>query len=101
MERSEEVDRFIAEDLQVSALDKNVVIPLHETLARPVMPVANDEIPKQEDVERWPHLSRICPAYRRRLPSGTVDRRQYVSEALQLREVIPAADGDPYATSGP
>ena len=46
MGRSEEVDSFIVKDLQISDLDENVVIPLHETLARPVMPVSKDEIPK-------------------------------------------------------
>ena len=56
MGRSEEVDSIIVKDLEVSDLDENVVIPLHEVLSRPVMPVVKDEIPKQEDVERWLHL---------------------------------------------
>ena len=97
MGRSEEVDSFIVKDLQISDLDENVVIPLHETLARPVMPVSKDEIPKQEDVERWPHLR------------GNVELTELdsqvelliganVSEALQPRDVIPAANGGPYAT---
>ena len=95
--RGEEVDSFIVKDLQISDLDENVVIPLHEMLARPVMPVSKDEIPKQEDVERWPHLR------------GYVELTELdsqvelliganVPEALQPREVIPAANGGPYAT---
>lgn len=58
------------------------------------MPVAKDEIPDQEDVEWWPHLL------------GYVQLSKFdshvelliganVPEALQPKEVIPAADGGP------
>jgi len=81
----------------VSDLDENVAILLPDTLSRPAMPVGRDEIPKQEDVERWSHLQ--GHVYLSDLNSG-VDLLigANVPEALQLREVIPAADGGPYAT---
>ena len=56
MGTTEEIDTLTVKDLEVSDLDENVVIPLHETLTRPAMPVAKHEIPTQEDVERWPNL---------------------------------------------
>ena len=88
---------MIVKDLEVSDLDDNVVIPLHEVLSRPAIPVAKDEIPKQEDVERWPHLRDHV-----RLPE--LDSQvelligANVPEALQPKEVIPAVEGGPYAT---
>ena len=97
MGTSEEIDTLIVKDLEVSDLDENVVIPLHETLTRPAMPVAKHEIPTQEDVERWPHL-------RSYVNLSELDSQvelligANVPEALQPREVIPAVDGGPYAT---
>ena len=97
MGRSEEVDNFIVKDLQISDLHEDVVISLHETLAKPVMPVSKDEIPKQEDVERLPHL-------RGYVELTEIDSQvellisTNVPEALHPREVIPAANGGPYAT---
>ena len=32
------------------------VVPLREVYSRPTVPVSKDEVPKQEDVDRWPHL---------------------------------------------
>lgn len=75
----------------------NAVIPLPEILSRPAMPVAQDEIPKQEDVERWPHLQGYVY-----LPglNSEVDLLigANVPEALQPKEVIPASYRGPYAT---
>ncbi|KAL9961445.1 hypothetical protein ACROYT_G030386 [Oculina patagonica] len=61
---------------------------------QPALPVAKDEIPRQEDVERWlgyVHLSEL---------NSKVDLLigANVPEALQPREAIPACDGGPYAT---
>ena len=97
MGSSEEVESLIVRDLVVSDLDENVVIPLHEVLSRPVMPVTRNEIPRQEDVERWLHLRGHM--YLTELDSQ-VDLLigADVPEALQPREIIPAIDGGPYAT---
>ena len=57
MDSSKDVDTVIVNDLMVSDLDENVAILLPEVLSRPAMPVGRDEIPKQEDVERWLHLN--------------------------------------------
>ena len=56
MDSSKDVDTALVNDLVVSDLDENVAILLPEVLSRPAMPVSRDEIPKQEDVERWSHL---------------------------------------------
>ena len=97
MGRSEKVESLIVRDLVVSDLDENVVIPLHEVLSRPVMPITRDEIPRQEDVERWPHLRGHM--YLTELDfQGDLLIGADVPEALQPRELIPAIDGGPYAT---
>ena len=63
------------------------------------MPVAKDEIPKQEDVERWPHLRGFV--HQQELDSHVeLLIGANVPEALQPREVIPAISGGPYATRG-
>ena len=61
------------------------------------MPVAKDEIPKQEDVERWPHLRGFV--HQQELDSHVeLLIGANVPEALQPREVIPAISGGPFAT---
>ena len=97
MDSSKDVDATLVNDLMVSDLDENVAILLPEVLSRPAMSVSRDVIPKQEDVERWSHLQ--GHVYLTDLNSG-VDLLigADVPEALQPREIIPAADGGPYAT---
>ena len=97
MDSCNDVDSLVVTNLEVTDLDENVVISLPEVLSRPSMPVVKDEIPKQEDVERWPHLQGYV--YLAELNSE-VDLLigANVPEALQPREVVPASDGGPYAT---
>ena len=84
----------MASGLVVSDLDKNVVVPLREVYSRPTMPVSKDEVPKQEDVHRWPHLRGFV--YPTELNSQ-VDLLigSDVPEALQPKDVIPAVGGRP------
>ena len=97
MDSCNDVDSLVVTNLEVTDLDENVVISLPEVLSRSSMPVVKDEIPKQEDVERWPHLQGYV--YLAELNSE-VDLLigANVPEALQPREVVPASDGGPYAT---
>lgn len=97
MDSCNDVDSLVVTNLEVTDLDENVVISLPEVLSRPSMPVVKDEIPKQEDVDRWPHLQGYV--YLAELNSE-VDLLigANVPEALQPREVVPASDGGPYAT---
>ena len=97
MGTAEEVDSVVASGLVVSDLDENVVVPLREVYSRPTMPVSKDEVPKQEDVDRWPHLRGFV--YLTELNSQ-VDLLigSDVPEALQPKEVIPAVGGGPYAS---
>ena len=80
----------------VSDLGENVCIPSQEVYSRPTKPVAKVEVPKQEDVDRWPHLRGFL--YLTELNSQ-VDLLigPDVTEALQPKVIIPAAGGSPYA----
>jgi len=76
MNSSKDVYTALVNDLVVSDLDENVAILLPDVLSRPAMPVGRDEIPKQEDVERWLHLSRPCVLIRSEFRSGSLDWSQ-------------------------
>ena len=46
-------------DSFISDLDENVFFELAAPYTRPGIPVWKDDIPKQVDVDRWPHLSGV------------------------------------------
>ena len=46
----------MASGLEMSDLDENVVVLLRGVYSRPTMSVSKDEVSKQEDANRWPHL---------------------------------------------
>ena len=45
--------------LEVYDLDENVFLQLPTVFTMPLMPVTQDDIPKQADVDRWPNLNGI------------------------------------------
>ena len=88
MGSAEEVDSVVASGL---------VVPLREVYSRPIMPVSKDEVPKQEDVDRWPYLKGFVHLTEL---NSQVDLLigSDVPEALQPKEIIPAAGGGLYAS---
>lgn len=91
-----EIDTVIVDNLNVSDIDDNKSIHLPAVLSRPNIPVSKEEIPTQEDVDRWPQLQERL--HLEKLDSGVdlligVD----VPEALRPKETI-RTDGGPYAT---
>ena len=62
----------------------------------PVLPISSESVPRQEDVDRWPHLKGIRIA--------EIDARvglligHDVPKALEPKEVKESQDGGPYAT---
>ena len=42
--------------LEVSDLDENNFIELPLVFSIPVLPISSESVPRQEDVDRWPHL---------------------------------------------
>ena len=45
--------------LEVSRLDSNQFVQLPETFTQETIPVSKNNIPTQQDVERWEHLKDI------------------------------------------
>ena len=90
------VDSFLVHDLEVTDLDENYIVKLPILYTREEIPVSKDDIPSQEDVDRWPHLGSVY------LP--TVNAKTglliacNVSEALDPLEVKNSQHGGPYAT---
>ncbi|XP_068759701.1 uncharacterized protein [Montipora capricornis] len=53
------INSFIIHDLRVSDLDENENICLPTLYTRPEIPVSSDDIPTQDDIDRWPHLQGV------------------------------------------
>ena len=54
------IDNFVVKDLVISDLDKNAVIELPALYTRSKIPVSEEDIPTQGDIDQWPHL---CGVY--------------------------------------
>ena len=54
--KSSVVDGFLIRDLVVSDLDENEYVSIPTLYTRPEIPVSEDDIPIQDDVDQWPHL---------------------------------------------
>lgn len=82
-------------DLEVSSLEGDDFIELTEVFAQKVIPVSKENIPTQEDVDKWPHLQGV------RIPSINADVGLLigtdVAEALEPEEVIRSIKDGPYA----
>ena len=57
------MESFLVRDILISDLDENKWISLPTLYTRPEIPVCSDDIPTQEDVDRWPHLQEVFLPY--------------------------------------
>lgn len=82
-------------DLEVSSLEGDDFIDLTEVFAQKVIPVSKENIPTQEDVDKWPHLQGV------RIPSINTDVGLLigtdVAKALEPEEIIHSVKDGPYA----
>ena len=90
------VDSIIVADLTISDLDENVFIKLPMLYTRPSIPVAREDIPTQDDVDKWPHLSGV------HLPRVDAEVGLLIAsdvpEVLDPLEVKHSEGGGPYAS---
>ncbi|XP_015778928.1 PREDICTED: uncharacterized protein LOC107356819 [Acropora digitifera] len=90
------VDSIIVADLTISDLDENVFIKLPMLYTRPSIPVAREDMPTQEDVDKWPHLSGV------HLPRVDAEVGLLITsdvpEVLDPLEVKHSEGGGPYAS---
>ena len=94
---SQDVTTIVLNDLEVTDLDENNTIPLPEVLCRPNIPVSKDEIPTQEDVDRWRYLHGYVHLHNINSEVELLIGAN-VPEALQPVQIIGSQDGGPYAT---
>ena len=89
-------DSFVVTDLTISDLDENVFIDLPTLYTRPSIPVSREDIPTQDDVDKWPHLSGV------HLPKVDAEIGLLIAsdvpEVLDPLEVKHSQDGGPYAS---
>ena len=90
------VDSFVVTDLTISDLGENVFIKLPTLYTRPSIRVSGEDIPTQDDVDKWPHLSGV------HLPSVDAEIGLLIAsdvpEVLDPLEVKHSQDGGPYAS---
>ena len=90
------VDSFLVRELVISDLDENNFIALPVLYTRTEIPVTKDDIPTQEDVDLWPHLSGVY------LPNVSAEIGLLVAsdvpDALDPLEVKNSEHGGPYAS---
>ena len=48
--------------LEVCDLEENEFVYLPSVYSTPTLPVTLDDVPRQEGIERWPHLNGVCVA---------------------------------------
>ena len=53
------VESYLIRDLVVSDLDESDFVSLPALYTRPEIPVCEEDIPTQEDVDQWPHLGGV------------------------------------------
>ena len=53
------IDSFLVHDLEVTDLDENYIVKPPILYTREEIPVSKDDIPSQEDVDRWPHFDGV------------------------------------------
>ena len=57
--KNSRVESYLIRDLVVSDLDENDFVSLPALYTRPEIPVCEEDIPTQEDVDQWPHLGGV------------------------------------------
>ncbi|KAL7880976.1 hypothetical protein SRHO_G00032300 [Serrasalmus rhombeus] len=93
------VDTCIVNGLEISSLDGNQFIPLSEVFSevfsQKTIPVTKDNIPQQEDVNRWPHLKDVKLSSIQTGIGLLIGAN--VPKAMEPLQVVNSVDDGPYA----
>ena len=60
-EKDSLIDNFVVKDHVISDLDENAIIELQALYTRSKIPVSEEDIPTQGDIDQWPHLCGVYP----------------------------------------
>ena len=94
---SEDVKSTMIRGLEVTDMNENNIVFLPEVLCRPQIPVSKDEIPTQEDIDRWEYLQEYVHLQNINSEVELLIGAN-VPEALQPMQVISLQNGGPYAS---
>ncbi|KAL7841314.1 hypothetical protein SRHO_G00250050 [Serrasalmus rhombeus] len=89
------VNTRIVTGLEISNLEGDQFIELSEVFSQKAIPVTKDNIPRQEDVSRWPHLKEV------KLPAVEAEVGLLIGanipKAMEPLQVVNSVDEGPYA----
>lgn len=89
------VNTCIVNGMEISSLDGNHFIELSEVFSQKNIPVTKDNIPRQEDVDSWPHLKEV------KLPTIQAEVGLLIGanvpKAMEPLQVVNSMDDGPYA----
>ncbi|KAL2089185.1 hypothetical protein ACEWY4_016084 [Coilia grayii] len=95
MNQETSVPTHVVSGLEVSALDRDIFLPLPDTFTQKDMPVTTSSIPKQNDLAHWAYLSKVT------IPSISSKVELLIGtnapNLLEPWEVINSQNGGPYA----
>ncbi|KAK2920524.1 hypothetical protein Q8A73_000009 [Channa argus] len=95
MTESKVVTSTMVTELEVGHLNSNTFIELKEVFSQKAIPVSRNNIPRQEDMDKWPHLKGVqVPLIDAAigLLIGTD-----AAKMMEPKEVIPSVDDGPFA----
>ena len=94
--KNSRVESYLIRDLVVSDLEENDFFSLPALYTRPEIPVCEEDIPTQEDVDQWPHLGGVfIPRVDTEIGLLIVSD---VPETLDPVEIRHSVNGGPYAS---
>ena len=96
MERENSIKASSLVQFEVFDLDENNFIELPLVFSTPELPISSEGVPRQEDVDRWPHLKGIHIAEIDAHVGLQIGHN--VPKPLEPKEVKESQDGGPYAT---
>lgn len=95
MGRESVVNTCIVNGLEISSLDGENFVQLSEVYSQRLIPVSKEHIPRQEDVNCWPHLKEV------KLPVIQADIGLLIGvnvpQVMEPLEVVKSVDNGPYA----
>lgn len=95
MGRESVVNTCIINGLEISSVDSEHFIQLSEVYSQKTIPVSKENIPRQEDVNSWPHLKEVkLPVIQANI--GLLIGAN-VPKAMEPLQVIQSVDNGPYA----
>ena len=86
---------FAVSNLEVCGVNKTSYVPLPTVYTQGSLPVSTEQIPRQEDVDRWPYLSHISLPF---VEAGVgILIGGNVPKAMEPWDVVHSVDDGPYA----